>query len=126
MTNLILGTDGRKMSSSWGNTITVTATAQEMFGKVMSIPDEVMMSYFVHCTRVPMEEVSRMAEDIVTGGNPRDVKVRLAREIVTLYHGADEAEKAETYFVETFSKGIAPENARPSQAAPSEGALTEF
>ena len=117
MTNLILGTDGRKMSSSWGNTITVTATAQEMFGKVMSIPDEVMMSYFVHCTRVPMEEVSRMAEDIVTGGNPRDAKMRLASEIVTLYHGAAEAAKAETYFVETFSKHTIPADVRAVKTA---------
>ncbi|MDP2838094.1 MAG: tyrosine--tRNA ligase, partial [Candidatus Moranbacteria bacterium] len=112
MTNLILGTDGRKMSSSWGNTINLLDIPNDMFGKVMSIPDALIMDYFVHCTRVPMTEVSKMAEDIVTGGNPRDAKVHLAKEIVMLYHGAEEAKKAETYFIETFSKGHVPEDVR--------------
>jgi tyrosyl-tRNA synthetase len=110
MMNLILGTDGRKMSSSWGNTINLTDTPNDMFGKVMSVPDELIMDYFTHCTRVPMTDIAKMAEDIVTGGNPRDAKVRLATEIVRLYHGDMEAEKATTYFVETFSKGLVPEN----------------
>lgn len=112
MTNLILGIDGRKMSSSWGNTINVFDTPNDMFGKVMSIPDELMMSYFVHCTRVPMQEVSKMAEEIVTGANPRDTKVRLAREITTLYHNVGEAENAEKYFIDTFSKRQTPEDVR--------------
>ncbi|MEK9151284.1 MAG: tyrosine--tRNA ligase [Patescibacteria group bacterium] len=112
MTNLILGTDGRKMSSSWGNTINVLDAPNEMFGKIMSIPDELIMEYFVHCTRVPMKEIGIMAEEIITGGNPRDAKVRLAKEIVALYHGADEAKKAETYFIETFSKGRVPQDVR--------------
>jgi tyrosyl-tRNA synthetase len=112
MTTLILGTDGRKMSSSWGNTINITEAPNDMFGKVMSIPDDLIMDYFTHCTRVPMTEVSKMAEEIVTGGNPRDAKVRLAKEIVKLYHGEAEAEKAERYFVETFSKGHVPEEVR--------------
>lgn len=103
---LILGTDGRKMSSSWGNTINLLDEPNDMFGKVMSIPDELIGSYFVHCTRVPMEEVG----EITKADNPRDAKVRLAKEIVALYHGADEAAKAEEYFVNTFSKGEIPEN----------------
>ncbi len=110
MMNLILGTDGRKMSSSWGNTINLTDTPNDMFGKVMSIPDNLIMDYFVHCTRVPLIDVSKMAEEIVMGGNPRDAKVRLAKEIVRLYHGDAEADKAEQYFVETFSKGMVPED----------------
>ena len=110
MTDLILGTDGRKMSSSWGNTINLLDTPNEMFGKVMSVPDELIMEYFVHCTRVPMTEVEKMAADIINGGNPRDAKLRLAKEIVTLYHGADAADKEEQYFIETFSKKHVPEN----------------
>lgn len=125
MTNLILGTDGRKMSSSYGNTINLFDTSNDMFGKVMSVPDELITSYFVHCTRVPMKEIGKVAEEIVTGANPRDAKVRLAKEIVALYHGADEAAKAETYFVETFSKKQIPENVRPSRA-PSDLTLVEF
>lgn len=112
MTNLILGTDGRKMSSSWGNTINLFDTPNDMFGKVMGIPDEVITMYFVHCTRVPMTEIAKMAEEIVTGGNPRDAKVRLAKEIVSLYHGTEEAEKAENYFIETFSKKNIPEDVK--------------
>lgn len=103
---LILGTDGRKMSSSWGNTINLLDEPNEMFGKTMSIPDELIESYFVHCTRVPTEEVA----DIMKAENPRDAKVRLAKEIVALYYGADEAAKAEEYFVNTFSKGEIPED----------------
>ncbi len=112
MTNLILGTDGRKMSSSWGNTINLTDTPNDMFGKIMSIPDTLITEYFVHCTRVPMTEIATLAEEMVTGGNPRDAKVRLAKEIVRLYHGDDEARAAEKYFVDTFSKGVIPENIR--------------
>ncbi|TXH00298.1 MAG: tyrosine--tRNA ligase [Candidatus Moraniibacteriota bacterium] len=108
MTNLILGTDGRKMSSSWGNTINLTDTSNDMFGKVMSIPDELIESYLVHCTRVPMDEV----KTILQSPNPRDAKLRLAEEIVKLYHGTDEAKKAVEYFVETFSKGQVPEEVR--------------
>lgn len=108
MTNLILGTDGRKMSSSWGNTINLLDTPNDMFGKCMSIPDELIMEYFTHCTRVPMTEVATFAEGIITGANPRDAKVRLAKEIVTLYHGAEAGAVAEQYFIETFSKGVVP------------------
>ncbi|MGK2848946.1 MAG: tyrosine--tRNA ligase [Minisyncoccota bacterium] len=102
--NIIPGTDGRKMSSSWGNTINILDAPNDMFGKVMSIPDELIMEYFIHCTRVPMEEIAVFASDIVTGGNPRDIKMRLANEIVRLYHGELQAINAETYFIDTFSK----------------------
>lgn len=120
MTNLVLGTDGRKMSSSWGNTINLLDVPNDMFGKVMSVPDELITDYFVHCTRVPMVDIATMAEEMVTGGNPRDAKVRLAKEIVKLYHGDAEADKAERYFVETFSKGHVPTDVR--EVAVTEGA----
>ncbi len=120
-TDLILGTDGRKMSSSWGNTINLLDEPNDMFGKVMSIPDGLIESYFVHCTRVPMEEVA----EIMKADNPRDAKVRLAREIVALYHGDDEAAKAEEYFVNTFSKGEIPENI-PEHAPQYEPALEGY
>jgi len=115
MTNLILGTDGRKMSSSWGNTINLTDAPNDMFGKVMSVPDNLIMDYFVHCTRLPMTEIAKLAEDMVIGGNPRDAKVCLAKEIVRLYHGEVEAEKAEKYFVDTFSKGHIPTEVREAR-----------
>ncbi len=110
MANLILGTDGRKMSSSWGNTINLTDAPNDMFGKVMSVPDELIVDYLVHCTRVPMEEVRAWEAKIKAGENPRDAKVFLGQSLVELYHGKEEAEKAVEYFVKTFSKGEIPED----------------
>ncbi len=107
-TNLVLGTDGRKMSSSWGNTINLTDAPHEMFGKIMSVPDELLESYFVHCTRVPIEEI----ETIMKSENPRDAKLRLGREIVKIYHGEEVAHEAEEYFIATFSKHEIPKDIR--------------
>ncbi|MEK7122523.1 MAG: tyrosine--tRNA ligase [Patescibacteria group bacterium] len=108
--DLILGTDGRKMSSSWGNTINVTDTPDDMFGKVMSIPDELIISYLIHCTRAPMEDVALVEEEMKKGAlNPRDAKMRLAREIVTLYHGEEVAQNAEQAFVAVFQKKELPD-----------------
>lgn len=100
------------MSKSEGNYIALNDSPQEMFGKTMALPDEMITQMFVDCTYVPMVEIGKMAEDIVTGGNPRDAKVRLAKEIVRLYHGDAEADKAEQYFIDTFSKGHVPEEVR--------------
>lgn len=105
---LLVGTDGtEKMSQSLGNYVSIVEEPNEMFGKTMSIPDELISNWFELCTDVPMEEVASMLEG---NKNPRDAKVRLAKEIVTLYHGAREADEAEQYFVETFSKGKLPED----------------
>lgn len=119
--NLIAGTDGRKMSSSWGNTINLTDASNDMFGKVMSIGDGLIETYFVHCTRVPMGEIKKFLS-----GAARDAKLRLAKEIVALYHGAREAEAAETYFVETFSKRIVPKDIIATVVAGEEIPLVDF
>ncbi len=112
MTPLILGTDGRKMSSSWGNTINLTDDARTMFGKVMSIPDSLIVPYFMHCTRTPLEDVIAiergMADETV---HPRDAKLRLAETLVTLLHDADAAAAERIYFIETFSKKTVPTDA---------------
>ncbi len=120
-TNLIFGTDGRKMSSSWGNTINLMDMPNDMLGKVMSIPDELIESYFVHCTRVPMEEV----ESLLKVENPRDAKLRLGREIVKTYHNEESAREAEAYFVSTFSKREAPQDIREVKLT-SEMSLLDF
>lgn len=120
-TNLIFGTDGRKMSSSWGNTINLMDMPNDMLGKVMSIPDELIESYFVHCTRVPMEEV----ESLLKVENPRDAKLRLGREIVKTYHDEESAREAEAYFVSTFSKREAPQDIREVKLT-SEMSLLDF
>lgn len=110
MSELILGTDGRKMSSSWGNTINLNDAPQDMFGKVMSIPDSLIETYFVHCTRVPLSSV----KGILTK-SPRDSKFDLALEVVRMYHGDAESKKAGERFVSVFSKGeISEEDATPA------------
>lgn len=103
MTELLEGTDGRKMSSSWGNVINVTDEANDMFGKVMSLKDELVERYFKLCTRVPMEVIE---ETLKT--HPKEAKMKLALEIVKLYHGEDAAKAAEENFNEAFSKGGVP------------------
>lgn len=105
MVNLIEGTDGRKMSSSWGNTINIVDNANEMFGKVMSMGDELIIKYLIHCTRIPMEEIKKLEKEMENGDlNPRDAKLRLAGEIVAIYHGEEAASEARDYFIDTFSK----------------------
>lgn len=97
---------GKKlMSKSEGNYIALNDSPREMFGKTMALADEVIVSVFLDCTYVPLTEISEiqrsMAEETI---NPRDVKIRLAKELVTLYHNADLADAEVRYFVETFSK----------------------
>ena len=117
MVDLILGTDGRKMSSSWGNTINLLDTPNGMFGKVMSVPDEMIVPYLIHCTRVPLAEVEVIEAKLFDGGlNPRDAKLRLAREIVTLYHGPEAGSEAEQYFIETISEKKTPQYVQAYEA----------
>lgn len=109
MSPLIEGLDGRKMSSSWGNTVPLTATPSDMYGKVMSMQDAQIATYFELCTRVPMEEVEKVTQGLSDGTlHPKDAKMHLAREIVALYHGKDAALKAEKGWQETFSEGGIP------------------
>jgi tyrosyl-tRNA synthetase len=115
---LIEGLDGRKMSSSWGNTINLFDSANEMYGKVMSLQDELIVKYFVLTTRVDLAEINKLDNEMRAGKNPRDLKMRLAFEIVKFYHSADQAAEAEKYFVNTFSKKEIPDNVpslKPSQ-----------
>jgi tyrosyl-tRNA synthetase len=112
MNPLIAGTDGRKMSSSWGNTINLTDEPNDMYGKVMSVRDDVVFAYFTHCTRVPLAEVADLEKGVASGAtHPKEAKMRLAREIVTLYYSADDARHAEEAFTQTFSEGGFPSDA---------------
>ena len=110
MTPLIAGTDGRKMSSSWGNTINLLATPVDMYGKVMSMQDTEILQYFIICTRVPLHEIEEVERALSTGGNPRDIKMKLAYEITRMYHGIEGAVAGEQYFVETFQKKQVPDD----------------
>jgi tyrosyl-tRNA synthetase len=107
--HLLVGTDGvEKMSQSLGNYVSIVDEPNDMFGKTMSIPDELILNWFEYATDVPMDEARGLLGE---GKNPRDAKVRLAKEIVTLYHSAAAADDAERYFVEAFSKRQQPVDA---------------
>jgi len=101
---LIEGLDGRKMSSSWGNTVNLFDTPNDMFGKIMSLKDEYIIKYFVQTTRISMETVDKYAEELKSGANPRDIKMKLAFEIVKFFHSDNEANQAQTFWSNTFSK----------------------
>ncbi len=108
---LLEGTDGvQKMSKSYGNYIGLTDCADEMFGKVMSIPDELMIKYFRLCTAVPVEEIDSIESDLANGSeHPNLLKRRLAREIVSVYHSDQQAAEAEAGFDRVFKNHEAPE-----------------
>jgi len=124
MLDLLEGLDGRKMSSSWGNTINLDDEPADMYGKVMSLRDELIIPYFIRATRVPLTEVDEVTSALSSGANPKEAKMRLARAIVTLYHGEDAAHTAEGSFVETFQKGGVPED-MPETAVPQETLLVD-
>ncbi|MFA6269650.1 MAG: tyrosine--tRNA ligase [Candidatus Paceibacterota bacterium] len=109
---LIEGLDGRKMSSSWGNVINLFDLPNDMYGKVMSLKDELIIKYFVLTTRLEMSEIEKHKKELESGVNPRDIKMKLAREMVRMYYGEKEAEKAEENFESIFSKGEFPAGAQ--------------
>ena len=103
---LIVGLDGyKKMGKSLSNYIAMTAPAHDMFGKLMSLPDHAMMSYFETLTDVPLAELAEFRRKMAEGSlNPRDVKLRMAREIVSGFHSAAKAWEAEEAFIRQFSE----------------------
>lgn len=109
MNPLVAGTDGRKMSSSWGNTVNLTDEPNDMFGKLMRIPDELITEYFTYMTRVPMEDVQAYTKAMKDGANPREYKILLAKAIVSFYHSEEAADKAEEHFVNTFTNKQTPD-----------------
>ena len=115
---LIEGLDSRKMSSSAGNTINLLDEPNEMFGKIMSLPDELIIRYFTLLTRLPMAVIGEYEQSLKAEANPRDLKLKLAGEIVRMYHSGADAKLAEDYFINTFSKKEIPANLpefKPSQ-----------
>ncbi|MDQ5901446.1 MAG: tyrosyl-tRNA synthetase [Patescibacteria group bacterium] len=117
MTKIIEGLDGRKMSSSWGNTINFLDEPNEMYGKIMSMSDDLIIPYFKLLTRVPMEMVAEHEKSLSLGFNPKDIKQKLAFEITKMYHDQKKAEKAEEFWQNTFSKKEIPEDLKEINAA---------
>lgn len=109
---LLEGVDGvQKMSKSLGNYIGINEPAQEMFGKIMSINDELMIKYYELLSQISLQELDELKKAIKEGKiNPRDAKEALAVEIVTRYHGKELAEKAKQNFIKLFREKQAPED----------------
>jgi tyrosyl-tRNA synthetase len=113
MNPLIEGLDGRKMSSSWGNSINLTDNAEEMYGKVMSLNDEYIGNYFELCTRLPLDETKEIKESLTKGElHPKEAKMNLAREVVSLFLGEEEVLGAEESFINTFQKKELPKDVK--------------
>jgi len=108
---MLEGTDGRKMSTSWGNVINITDEPNDMFGKVMSMRDDLIGKYFSLTTDLSPEEIKEIQNNIGLQ-NPRDLKMRLAWEIVKLYHGEKEADRARDFFITAFQKKEVPVDAK--------------
>ena len=110
---LLLGADGRKMSQSYGNYIAFEEPPNDMYGKLMRIPDAIMLDYLELLTDVPDEELRAFRADIVGGRvNPMIIKHRLAREVVTQFHDAEAATSAADHFRRVVQEGQAPEEMR--------------
>jgi tyrosyl-tRNA synthetase len=102
---LIEGTDGRKMSKSFGNIIAIIDEPVDMFGKVMSMDDDLIVKYFRLCTLLPLNEIEKIEKGLNSKKiNPREAKIKLAREIVAVYHGQELAKEAEEEFNRVFKK----------------------
>lgn len=106
---MLEGTDGRKMSSSWGNIIAIVDDPETMFGKVMALHDDLIIKYFILCTDMSLEDIQKIEIDMKKGGNPKDSKMKLASELVTIYHTEKDATLAKNSWIETFEKGGVPD-----------------
>ncbi len=111
-TKLLVDPSGKKMGKTEGNMVSLNQSAQEMFGKILSWTDELILPAFELCTNVSIVKIAEMKKMLEAGANPKDLKVRLAKEIVAMYHGASAADEAEQNFTNTFKKGELPEDVK--------------
>jgi len=128
ITKLLVGTDGtEKMSKSLDNYIGLTESAEQMYGKVMSIPDGAMGEYFELATSIDKRGAKKIVGEIENKTiNPRDAKMLLAFEVAKTYHGESEAKKAQENFVSVFQKKEAPEKIKAVKINSAKIKLTEF
>ena len=122
MMPLLEGLDGvKKMSKSANNYIGVSEPAGEMFGKIMSISDELMWRYFELLSFRPLAEIEQFEADVKAGANPRDIKITLAKEIIARFHDEAAAEAAHQEFINRFQKGAIPEDIEEIELEAGEG-----
>jgi tyrosyl-tRNA synthetase len=111
------------MSKSYGNYIGITDPAGEMFGKVMSISDELMWRYFELLSFRPLADIKELKAAVGNGRNPRDVKFELAQELVARFHDQAAAEAAQAEFIARFQKGAMPEEIQEITVTSRDGSL---
>ncbi|WP_293000295.1 tyrosine--tRNA ligase [Nevskia sp.] len=108
---ILEGLDGvQKMSKSLGNYVALNDAPKDMFGKIMSVSDQLMWRYYDLLSFLPLTEIAALRQSIVDGANPRDVKMALGVELVSRFHGAGAGEAAKAEFIAQFSQGQLPEN----------------
>ena len=105
---MLYGLDGREMSTSWGNTVNITDSPKDMYGKVLSLKDDLIMNYFNLCAFYSEKELERVRKELEEK-NPKKVKKELARAIVGLYYNKEKAKEAEKEFEKVFEKGGIPD-----------------
>ncbi|MDC0601953.1 tyrosine--tRNA ligase [Aliiglaciecola sp.] len=111
MMPLLEGLDGvQKMSKSLGNYIGITDAPNDMFGKIMSISDDLMWRYYDLLSFKPIEEIAALKESVEQGSNPRDIKIALAKEIIARFHNDEAAEGAHQDFIQRFQKNAIPDD----------------
>ncbi len=120
-TKLIDGTDGRKMSKTYDNCIWLEDSAKDMYGKLMSVKDELIVPYLECVTELPMAEIKEIEKSLKGKSNPKDAKMRLAREVVTLYHGKSAADDSEKEFTNIFSDHGVPDDIKEVKAQKGSG-----
>lgn len=120
MMPLLVGLDGvKKMSKSAHNYIGVEDAPADMFGKIMSLSDDLMWSYYDLLSFKNVDEIAKLKQDCASGAmNPRDAKILLGMEIVERYHGAEEAQKARDGFLNQFAKGALPDDIEEFEVSP--------
>ncbi|MFZ0470314.1 MAG: tyrosine--tRNA ligase [Thiogranum sp.] len=108
---ILEGLDGvQKMSKSLGNYIGIAEPPDEMFGKLMSISDELMWRYFELLSFRPLADIEKLKSEMHAGRNPRDIKFELGRELVARFHSQGDADRAQQNFIARFQKGALPED----------------
>lgn len=106
MTTVITpGLDGKeKQSKSLGNFVAITDSPEDKYGKIMTLPDNLIATYYKVYTFIDPKKIEEYETQLSAGINPRDIKMKLAKDVVSLYHGEEDAERAEQYFVRMFQK----------------------
>lgn len=120
-TKLLEGIDGRKMSKTYDNCIWLEDSAKDMYAKILMVKDELILTYMECVTDMLLDEVQEIGKSLKKGSNPKDAKMRLAREVVALYHGAEAAKHEEEQFTKVFSQHQLPEDIKEVKAEKGSG-----